>query len=112
MRSFQACNGVLLLALGLVARGSSPSYSGSNYDTSNSTGLANSQILNDPFPYYFPRQDASPARLFAMSRCQGVDIEEASIDELQKYLASGELTSVQLVTCYIQRHLQTAQYLK
>lgn len=106
MRSFQACNGVLLLALGLVACGSS------NYDTSNSTGLANSQILNDPFPYYFPRQDASPARLFAMSRCQGVDIEEASIDELQKYLASGELTSVQLVTCYIQRHLQTAQYLK
>ena len=106
MWSYQA----LLLALGgtaAVVGASSPSY-----DTSNGTGLANSQILNDPFPYYFPEQDASPARLFAMPRCQGVDIEDASIDQLQQWLTSGDLTSVQLLTCYIQRHLQTGQYIK
>ena len=96
-----------LLVLGAIARASSASF-----DAANASGLANGQILNDPFPDYFPWQDASPARLFAMPRCHGVDIEEASIDQLQKYMGSGQLTSVQLVTCYMQRSLQTAQYIK
>ena len=86
--------------------------SSATYNTSNATSLSNSQILNDPFPYYFPRENASPAQLFAMPACKGVKIEEATIDELQNYMSSGSLTSVQLVTCYMQRAFQTAEYIK
>lgn len=75
-------------------------------------GFANSQILNDPFPYYFPQENGSATRLFAMPLCYGVKIEEATIEELQTYLADGSLTSVQLVTCYTQRSFQTAEYIK
>ena len=82
------------------------------YNTSNATGLSNSQILNDPFPYYFPQENASPAQLFAMPACNGVKIEEATIDELQNYMSSGNITSVELVTCYIQRAFQTGEYIK
>ena len=82
------------------------------YNTSNTTGLLNSQILNDPFPYFFPRAGAAPAQLFAMPLCDGFRLEEASIDDLQQALSSGKLTSVQLVTCYLQRAYQTADYIK
>jgi amidase len=74
--------------------------------------LAESQVLHDPFPYYFPQQNASAAELFAMPKCHGIDIEDASIDDLQAHMASGRLTSVQLVTCYTQRSFQTAEYIK
>ncbi|OZJ04586.1 hypothetical protein BZG36_02768 [Bifiguratus adelaidae] len=38
-----------------------------------------------------------------MAECQGVTLEEASIDTIQWYLSSGKLTSRQLVECYLQR---------
>ena len=38
-------------------------------------------------------------------------IEEATIDDLQSHLSTGRLTSVQLAVCYLQRHIQTAQYI-
>jgi amidase len=61
----------------------------------NATALAASQILNDPFPYYFPEENAtSAAQLFAMP------------------LAKGKLTSVQIVMCYMQRAYQTGEYIK
>ena len=104
-----SCVPALALALGL---GTIAPASSASYDTTNATGLADSQTLNDPFPYYFPRQDASPASLFAMPSCHDVDIEEATIDELQRYMDSGKLTSVYLVTCYMQRSSQTAEYIK
>ena len=48
---------LLILALGRLARASFPSY-----NTTNAATLANSQILNDPFPYYFPQENASATR--------------------------------------------------
>ena len=83
-----------------------------SYNTSNATGFANSQILQNPFPHYFPQESASPAQLFALPTCNGVKIEEATIDDLQTFMANGSLTSVQLVTCYMQRSYQTAEYIK
>ena len=83
-----------------------------SYNTSNATGFANGQILQNPFPYYFPQENASPAQLFAIPLCNGLKIEEATIDTLQSFLANGSLTSVQLVSCYIQRSYQTAEYIK
>jgi amidase len=66
------------------------------YDVANATQLANAQTLSDPFPYYFPKVNATPAELFAMPLCQGYKIEDASIDELQGLLSNGSLTSVEL----------------
>jgi len=84
-----------------------------SYNTANATGLAASQILNDPFPYYFPEQNTtSAARLFAMPLCNGVKLEEATIDRLQGYISKGNLTSAQIVTCYMQRAYQTGEYIK
>lgn len=83
------------------------------YDTVNASALAASQVLSDPFPYYFPEQIAtSAAQLFAMPLCNGVKLEEATIDELQSYMSKGKLTSVQIVTCYMQRAYQTGEYIK
>ena len=48
----------------------------------------------------------------AMPLCKGHKIEDATIDELQEFMTSGNLTTVQLVTCYIQRYYQTNQYIK
>lgn len=84
-----------------------------SYDTVNASALAASQVLNDPFPYYFPEQNAtSAAQLFAMPLCNGVRLEEATIDDLQSYMSKGKLTSVQIVTCYMQRAYQTGEYIK
>jgi len=38
-----------------------------------------------------------------MAKCQGFTLEEASIDAIQQQLASGALTSRQLVQCYLDR---------
>ena len=47
-----------------------------------------------------------------MPPCKGHTIEDATIDELQEFMTTGNLTAVQLVTCYIQRYYQTNQYIK
>lgn len=77
-----------------------------------SNNVTAGQILNDPFPYYFPQENAPASQLFPMPQCNGVQIEQASIDQLQTYMAHGSLTSVQLVVCYMQRSFQTAEYIK
>lgn len=59
--------------------------------------LSSAQILTDPYPYYFPKENAPASQLFAMPLCKGVKIEDATIDQLQSYLSSGKLTSVDLV---------------
>jgi amidase len=48
----------------------------------------------------------------AMPLCKGYKIEDATIDELQEFMTIGNLTTVQLVTCYMQRYYQTNQYIK
>lgn len=56
--------------------------------------------------------DSHVAAMFAMPDCNGFPIEDVSIDVLQDYMSSGNLTSSDLVGCYIQRHLQTDFYIK
>jgi hypothetical protein len=48
----------------------------------------------------------------AMPLCKGYKIEDATVDDLQDFMANGNLTTVQLVTCYMQRYYQTNQYIK
>jgi amidase len=57
-------------------------------------------------------KDAGTNNLFPMADCFGFKLEEATIDEMQKALEDGKLTSVQLVMCYILRAHQTQNYIK
>lgn len=77
----------------------------------NASDTAQSQILETPFPYAFPNMD-TPTNLFPMPPCQGLTLEEATIDQLQDAMNHGRLTSTQLVTCYLQRIYQTDSYIK
>lgn len=78
----------------------------------NDTALATSQIMNDPFPYNFPQQDQSHVDLFPMRLCNGLDLEEATIDQLQHRLSSGKLSTQDLARCYIDRITQTDGYIR
>ncbi|TKA73433.1 hypothetical protein B0A49_06852 [Cryomyces minteri] len=70
------------------------------------------QTLDSPYPYYFPQTTpAGTSALFPMPKCRGVQLEEASIDSLQKAMDTGRLTSVQLCLCYLQRIYQTQDYI-
>ncbi|MCJ1400618.1 hypothetical protein MMC11_003825 [Xylographa trunciseda] len=71
--------------------------------------LAMSQNLETPFPYYFP-EHSDTANLFPMEICNGITLEEATIDQLQDYMSNGKLTASQLVMCYLQRQYQTDGY--
>ncbi|EME47399.1 hypothetical protein DOTSEDRAFT_69361 [Dothistroma septosporum NZE10] len=71
-----------------------------------------SSTLHRPLTYDFPDQDAAnTTELFPMPHCHGVVIEEASIDELQAFLSTGNLTCQQLALCYLQRFWQTDDYI-
>ncbi|KAH8179261.1 amidase domain-containing protein [Sarocladium implicatum] len=56
-------------------------------------------------------QAAGTEELFSMPDCWGFKLEEATIDEMQKAMEDGKLTSVQLVLCYMMRAHQTQQYI-
>ncbi|MCJ1319202.1 hypothetical protein MMC15_004537 [Xylographa vitiligo] len=71
--------------------------------------LGMSQILETPFPYYFPEHNRTTS-LFPMEMCNGVTLEEATIDQLQDYMSNDKLTTSQLVMCYLQRQYQTDGY--
>ena len=81
------------------------------YNSANFSDLAASEVLNEPFPYYFPDQNDT-ANLFPMPQCNGITLEEATIDQLHQYMSQGQLTSVQLIICYMQREYQTREYIK
>ena len=95
-------------------------------------GLPSLEDLDSPYPaedsYYFPRAGShawvnpngtqapkscggsrSP---FPMPDCHGLTLEEATIDEVQEWMASGLLTSRQLTLCYLGRILQLNEYVK
>lgn len=74
--------------------------------------LVDSQIVNDPYPYHFPKLGTEGSKLFPMKDCMGFKLEEASIDDIQKQYKNGTFTTVELVTCYLDRIVQTQQYLK
>ena len=69
-------------------------------------------ILNSPFPYDVPDQNAADSSgLFPMPLCHGITLEEATIDQLQQHLGQGKVTSQQLAICYLQRIWQTNDYI-
>ncbi|CAA9961006.1 Glutamyl-tRNA amidotransferase protein [Pyrenophora teres f. maculata] len=68
--------------------------------------------LREPYPYNFPpRYAAGTSALFPMPTCRGVTLEEATIDQLQKYLSDRILTSAQLLECYLNRAHQVNGYI-
>ena len=70
-------------------------------------------VQEDPADYGFPLlQNANTTELFPMPACRGHVIAEATIDQLQDYMSSGNLTSVELTSCYLQRLFQTREYIK
>lgn len=67
----------------------------------------NSQLI-----YEFPIPGNNGSALFPMRPCRGFQLEEASIDDIQGLLTSRALSSVDLVSCYLERVYQTSSYLK
>jgi len=62
--------------------------------------------------YDFPILGKNASDLFPMRPCRGFPLEEASIDDIQGLLVSRALSSVDLVSCYLDRVYQTSSYLK
>jgi amidase len=76
-------------------------------------GLVSSQILTDPYSEYaFPQKGSNGANLFPMPLCNHFGLEEAGIDAIQARLSARELTSVQLLRCYLERIYETNSYVK
>ncbi|PLN77183.1 amidase family protein [Aspergillus taichungensis] len=73
--------------------------------------LVADQILSTPSAYDFPVLSISGSDLFPMRPCRGIQLAEATIDELQVHLSTGALTSVDLLHCYLGRIFQTDSYL-
>ncbi|KAL8837927.1 MAG: hypothetical protein Q9176_005403 [Flavoplaca citrina] len=76
--------------------------------------LRGSQLLDHAFLYRYPLGNITVnavATLNTMDLCNGVVIEEATIDQLQRYMAEGKLSSVQLTTCYLNRVFQVERYI-
>ena len=73
---------------------------------------ATAETLASPFPYHFPQLGQSAADLFPMPDCNGFVLEEATIDQLQDAMVKGQLTSLQIALCYLQRIQQTDEYVK
>ncbi|KAL8940440.1 MAG: hypothetical protein Q9216_002810, partial [Gyalolechia sp. 2 TL-2023] len=71
------------------------------------------QFLNHSYLVQFPSDTtaASAASLNTLDLCNGVVIEEATIDDLQGHMSDGKLTSVQLTICYIYRVFQVERYI-
>lgn len=73
--------------------------------------LAVTQVLEVPFPFEFPNKQ-NGTDLFTMPECNGIRLEEATIDQLQEAMNTGFLTTSQIVLCYVQRIYQTDMYLE
>ena len=63
-------------------------------------------------PLYPLLENADSSNLFPMASCGTFRLEEATIDEMQTAMQNGTLTSVQLVTCYMDRVRQVDEYIK
>lgn len=89
------------------------SYQGDSTRTyTNGSDIVTSQLLSRPYPYEFPLLGAAPQELFPMPKCNGFTLEEATIDQLQTAMKERKLSSTQIALCYIQRMLQTQDYLR
>jgi amidase len=74
--------------------------------------LLDVQTYWNPSVYDFPVLGTNGSSLFPMRPCHGIQLEEATIDDLQEYLSAGKLTTLQLLHCYLDRIFQTDSYLK
>ena len=79
--------------------------------SAHATDLVPSENLESPFPYYFPELGHFD-NLFPMPDCNGVVLEEATVDQLQDAMSEGHLTSAKIALCYLQRISQTDDYTK
>ncbi|KAL8808966.1 MAG: hypothetical protein Q9200_003855 [Gallowayella weberi] len=73
-----------------------------------------SMLLDHNYLSRYPLQNISinsVTSLNTLDLCNGLVIEEATIDQLQKYMGDGKLTSVQLTACYMQRVFQVERYI-
>lgn len=87
-------------------------FSVTSYAQPNSSIILAVDPLQQPYPYYFPPQDAaSTPGLFPMPICHDVILAEATIDQLQDYMSNGALTSLQLLKCYLKRVNQVDGYI-
>lgn len=66
-------------------------------------GAIETQQLNST-EYNFPQTESE--ELFPMPLCNGITLEEATIDQLQDYMEKGKLTAVDMVNCYMARYVQ------
>jgi amidase len=83
--------------------------------TTNATQIIESQTLDSPSVYDFPvlqNGNNSESGQFPMPLCNGFTLEEATIDQLQDAMSTGKLTSVQIALCYLQRIMQTDEYIR
>lgn len=70
----------------------------------NTSCFTSAQVLYEPFAYGFPDQaNSNSVALFPMDTCNGVALEEATIDQIQEAMNNKSLTSQQLTTCYLRR---------
>lgn len=83
--------------------------------TYNASAFPVSQILYSPYPYDFPvsgNGDEGESSPFPMEDCNGLTLEEVTIDQLQQYMSVGLITSVDLCLCYLRRMDQTDQFIQ
>ncbi|SCU89869.1 LADA_0F00210g1_1 [Lachancea dasiensis] len=73
-----------------------------------STFSASSTQVVNATTYYFPQLDTG--ELFPMAACKGLTLQDATIDQLQSYFSSGNLTSEDVVNCYLDRFFQINSY--
>jgi amidase len=57
-------------------------------------------------------ENVDTENLFPMPDCNGFKLEEATIDQMQRAMEQGKLSSVQLTMCYLQRQYQIDEYVK
>ncbi len=74
-----------------------------------------SPLLSHDFLFRYPLDNLTVnavETLNTLNLCNGVVIEEATIDQLQAFMAHGKLTSVQLTICCINRVFQVERFIK
>ncbi|KAL8849123.1 MAG: hypothetical protein Q9221_005892 [Calogaya cf. arnoldii] len=82
--------------------------------TVNISQIPASQLLSHDFLYRYPLENVSVNAVMTLNTldlCNGIDIEEAAIDQLQANMMEEKLSSVQLTTCYMNRVFQIEKYI-
>jgi amidase len=106
---------VAAILAAIAPSGARPNLGDRDSDPYNASQVVESQVLESPYPYYFPVLEAgaeSDSGQFPMPLCHGFKLEEATIDQLQEAMKDGKLSSKKLVGCYLQRIYYTNFYIR